>query len=142
MELINTSLKEIIENCWDLNASKRYAIETILKKFGIRNFFWSVDGSDIDLVFEDQKSKTKKLRDRLHSYVYKGTISYPYTVEYEEDDDWDEEEDRASAVRCRTAFGFDSRRVDDDDCWDSWDSDGDWVRMEKEMEKEEEQERE
>jgi hypothetical protein len=56
-------------------------IETILERFGITSFFWSIDGSDLDLVFEDQKSKTKKLRDRMLQYVKTTTRNYPYTVD-------------------------------------------------------------
>ncbi len=56
-------------------------LETILKKFGVKNFFWSIDSSDLDIVFEDQKSKTLKLRNRLLKYVRSGTRNYPYTVD-------------------------------------------------------------
>ncbi len=56
-------------------------IETILKKFGIRNFFWSIGGSDLDIVFEDQKSKTLKLRNKLFQYVKMKTSKYPYTID-------------------------------------------------------------
>jgi len=56
-------------------------VETILGKFGIRNFFKSIEGSDLDLVFEDQKSAINKLRNRLSFYVQKSTNAYPYTVD-------------------------------------------------------------
>jgi len=55
-------------------------IEAILNKFGINNFFWSIDGSDLDLVFEDQKSDTKRLRKRLWNYTKRNVSNYPYTV--------------------------------------------------------------
>lgn len=56
-------------------------IETILRKFGVRHFFSLIEGSDLDLVFEDQKSKTDRLRKRLRKYVVYGTSGYPYTVD-------------------------------------------------------------
>lgn len=56
-------------------------LETILEKFGVKNFFSSLDGSDLDIVFEDQKSSIKRLRNRLLSYLKIRTLSYPYTVD-------------------------------------------------------------
>lgn len=56
-------------------------METILKKFGVKSFFLGIEGSDLDLVFEDQKSKTQKLRDKLFKYVNSATKNYPYTVD-------------------------------------------------------------
>jgi hypothetical protein len=55
-------------------------IEAILTKFGIIDFFWSIDGSDLDLVFEDQKSDTERLRKRLWNYAKRNVSNYPYTV--------------------------------------------------------------
>jgi hypothetical protein len=55
-------------------------IEAILTKFGVINFFWTIDGSDLDLVFEDQKSDTKRLRKRLWNYTKRNVSNYPYTV--------------------------------------------------------------
>ncbi len=56
-------------------------LETIIGKFGIKNFFRSLEGSDLDIVFEDQKSVMMRLRDRLLSYLKKRTSTYPYTVD-------------------------------------------------------------
>jgi hypothetical protein len=56
-------------------------IESILEKFGVKNFFSSIDGSDLDIVFEDQKTKTLKLRNRLLIYLKKGTNNFPYTID-------------------------------------------------------------
>ncbi|MBS7565086.1 hypothetical protein KHS38_11785 [Mucilaginibacter sp. Bleaf8] len=56
-------------------------IETLLGKFGTKNFFKSLEGSDLDLVFENQKTMIRRLRDRLKNYVNRGTYSYPYTVD-------------------------------------------------------------
>jgi hypothetical protein len=56
-------------------------IETILEKFGIKNFFWSIDGSDLDIVFEDQKSSIERVKNRLLSYLKIRTAVYPYTVD-------------------------------------------------------------
>lgn len=56
-------------------------IETILEKFGVKNFFWSLKDSDLDVVFEDEKKKTQKLHDRLIKYIKKGTMNFPYTVD-------------------------------------------------------------
>jgi len=56
-------------------------LETILKKFGVKNFFKVIEGSDLDIVFEDEKTKVIKLRDRLLNYVKKGTVTYPYKLD-------------------------------------------------------------
>jgi len=56
-------------------------IESILEKFGIKNFFWSLEGSDLDIVFEDQKTTIIKLRDKLLKYARKSTQTFPYTVD-------------------------------------------------------------
>ncbi|RLJ72509.1 HEPN domain-containing protein [Pedobacter alluvionis] len=56
-------------------------IETILEKFGIKNFFWSIDGSDLDVVFEDQKSAIERQKTRLLSYLKIRTATYPFTVD-------------------------------------------------------------
>lgn len=56
-------------------------LESILENFGVKNFFWSLDGSDLDTVFEDQKTKTLKLRDKLLHYLRKTTANYPYTTD-------------------------------------------------------------
>lgn len=55
-------------------------LESILENFGAKNFFWSLEGSDLDVVFEDQKSKTQRLRDKLFFYLKRTTITYPYTT--------------------------------------------------------------
>jgi hypothetical protein len=55
-------------------------VNTILAKFGVDNFFESIVGSDLDLVFEEQRSVIKRLRKRLLHYVRRNTINYPYTV--------------------------------------------------------------
>jgi len=56
-------------------------LETILEKFGVKNFFSSLAGSDLDVVFEDQKSSINRLRNRLLRYVKNRTATYPYTVD-------------------------------------------------------------
>lgn len=56
-------------------------LESILQNFGVKGFFWSLDGSDLDVVFEDQKSKTQKIRNRLLIYLIKTTSTYPYTTD-------------------------------------------------------------
>ncbi|OIV42254.1 HEPN domain-containing protein, partial [Flavobacterium johnsoniae] len=56
-------------------------LETILEKFGIKNFFSSLDGSELDVVFEDQKTKMLKIRNKLLKYTKKSTQTFPYTVD-------------------------------------------------------------
>lgn len=56
-------------------------LETILSKFGIKDFFWSIEDSDLDMVFQDMKSKTQILRNKLLAYLKKNTENYPYTVD-------------------------------------------------------------
>ena len=56
-------------------------IETILEKFGVNGFFKNIEGSDLDLVFEDQVSDINRLRKRLSIYLTKSTCNYPYTVD-------------------------------------------------------------
>jgi hypothetical protein len=56
-------------------------VKTILERFGINNFFWSIDGSDLDVVFEDQKSTIDRIRKKLKQYALKGTQNYPYTID-------------------------------------------------------------
>jgi hypothetical protein len=55
-------------------------IETILSKFGVDNFFWNIADSDLDIVFKNQKSETKRLRDKLRVYTERNVATYPYTV--------------------------------------------------------------
>jgi hypothetical protein len=55
-------------------------IETILKRFGLKNFFWSLKNSNLDVVFENTKTEIEKLKDLLQKYTAENVISYPYTV--------------------------------------------------------------
>lgn len=57
-------------------------IEDILNKFGLKNFFWLIDESDLDIAFKGGKFKTHKLRDKLKSYLLKSTSRFPYTVDF------------------------------------------------------------
>ncbi len=56
-------------------------IETILKRFGIKNFFWSLKDSDLDIVFKDLKTETLEIRNKLLDHLKHNTQKYPYTVD-------------------------------------------------------------
>ena len=55
-------------------------IESILERFGVKNFFWNLESSDLDIVFQNQKTKSIKLRNRLLKNLKNGTAFYPYAV--------------------------------------------------------------
>lgn len=55
-------------------------IETILKRFGLKHFFWSLNNSDLDVVFEDAKTEIEVLKDSLRKHICENIIKYPYTV--------------------------------------------------------------
>jgi len=56
-------------------------IEIILERFGIVNFFWSLMDSDLDVVFQNLKRETQRLKNKLFKYVRKTTMYYPYTAD-------------------------------------------------------------
>jgi len=56
-------------------------INTILERFGIPNFFWSIKNSDLDIVFEGLATETDDLRLRLLNYLKSNTVTFPYRVD-------------------------------------------------------------
>lgn len=57
-----------------------YIIDTILKKFGVKNFFMLLKNSDLDIVFQNIKSDTNTLKERLKNYLTENLVEYPYNV--------------------------------------------------------------
>lgn len=56
-------------------------IDTILEKFGVSDFFWSIKDSALDIVFEGLKSEANDLKTKLMSYLKGNTKTFPYNVE-------------------------------------------------------------
>lgn len=56
-------------------------IHTILERFGIANFFWSIKDSDLDIVFEGLATETNSLRLKLREYLIENTMTFPYNIE-------------------------------------------------------------
>lgn len=54
-------------------------LDTILERFGIDRFFWSLKNSDLDVVFEDSKTETETLRDKLKQHLNQTVRHFPYT---------------------------------------------------------------
>jgi len=55
-------------------------LETILKRFGLKRFFGSLENSDLDVVFEDEKTEIKKLKEKLKKHIIENVVKYPYSV--------------------------------------------------------------
>ncbi len=56
-------------------------IESILERFGVSNFFWNIENSDLDVVFKDLKTETIEIKNRLLFHLKEKTYSYPYLVD-------------------------------------------------------------
>jgi hypothetical protein len=56
-------------------------INTILDRFGVPDFFWSIKDSDLDVVFENLKTETNELKNKLLIYLKENTATFPYSVE-------------------------------------------------------------
>lgn len=56
-------------------------LETIIERFGLNRFFWSLKNSDLDVVFEDSKTEIENLKSELLKHIRENTIKYPYTVD-------------------------------------------------------------
>jgi hypothetical protein len=55
-------------------------LETILERFGLARFFWSLQNSDLDVVFEDTKTEIEELKVLLRKHISENVAKYPYTV--------------------------------------------------------------
>ncbi|WP_019864750.1 MAE_28990/MAE_18760 family HEPN-like nuclease [Methylovulum miyakonense] len=55
-------------------------IETILKRFGLDDFFWSLKNSSLDVVFQDSRTEIEELENLLQNHINGNVIRYPYTV--------------------------------------------------------------
>ncbi len=55
-------------------------LESILERFGLTRFFWSLKNSDLDVVFEDVKTEIEELKKMLRKHICENVIKYPYTV--------------------------------------------------------------
>ena len=56
-------------------------VNTILERFGISNFFWSIKDSDLDIVFAGLKTETNDLKTKLLDYLKNNTKIFPYNIE-------------------------------------------------------------
>lgn len=57
-----------------------YILETYLKRFGKKEFLKSIATSDLDIVFENNKSETMDLLQRIKYHLKNGVNNYPYNV--------------------------------------------------------------
>ncbi len=55
-------------------------IDTIFLRFGLKNFFWSLKNSDLDVVFEDSRTEIEQLENLLRNHIRENVIRYPYSV--------------------------------------------------------------
>lgn len=55
-------------------------LQSILTKFGIKNFLWCLDNSDLDKVFENNKSDIDDLINRIKFHLNIGLRTFPYTT--------------------------------------------------------------
>jgi hypothetical protein len=55
-------------------------LQQVLTKFGIKDFILTLKDSELYTVFENNRSDTLALRDRLKKSVLDGTKNFPYTV--------------------------------------------------------------
>jgi hypothetical protein len=55
-------------------------IDSILLRFGLKNFFWSLKNSSLDVVFEDSRTEIEELENLLRNHIGENIIRYPYTV--------------------------------------------------------------
>jgi hypothetical protein len=55
-------------------------IDRITANFGVRDFFKSINGSDLDSIFSDTSSEIEKLKIKLRDHVILGIEHYPYKL--------------------------------------------------------------
>lgn len=56
-------------------------IGLILKRFGVNDFFYIISNSDLEIVFEDEKTSIAELKNRLKTHVFEKTTTYPYQTD-------------------------------------------------------------
>lgn len=57
-----------------------FIIETLAKRFGITNIFSRFKDSDLDIVFENNYSKTRKLRNKMKNNLELKVQEFPYEI--------------------------------------------------------------
>lgn len=62
---------------------KASIIKSITKKFGVEDFFGFIADSELDILFENNKTESIEFYDRLHKDVMKNISAFPYYPNYE-----------------------------------------------------------
>ena len=65
----------------DQNNPKPELIEKICANFGIERFFARINNSDLDIVFEDERTAVQDLNSRLVEHLREGCKTYPYNLD-------------------------------------------------------------
>ena len=65
----------------DQSNPKPELIEKICGNFGVIRFFDQISNSDLDIVFEDEKTEVMGINRKLADHLSKGSYSYPYNID-------------------------------------------------------------